>query len=62
MLVFRDDAELDCECDCDEVEDCGTSLPAWLLEFDGAELFEGTTKFVPVELLEVKSIYMESGN
>lgn len=52
MLVFRDDVEFDCECDCDEVEDRGTSLPASLLEFDGAELFEGITKSVLVELLE----------
>jgi hypothetical protein len=58
MLVFRDDTEFGCECDCDEAEDCGTSLPAWLVEFDGAELLEGTTRFIPAELLEGKSIYM----
>lgn len=46
MLVFRDDAEFD----CDEAEDGRASLPAWLLEFDHAKLFEGTIKFVPVDL------------
>jgi hypothetical protein len=52
MLVFRDDVEFDCEYDCGEVEDCWTTLPAWLLELDGVELVGCTAKSVPGELLE----------